>query len=278
MLKGIDVSAYQSSSPSTSGYDFMFIKATEGRSYISPSQYSQAATARDAGLVVGFYHFLWPGNINDQAEYFVENCDSVEEDLLVCDWESTSSGPASCSEKDQFIKKVKELRPQHKVMLYCNTDFWWNRDTTSYAGDGLWIARYNNDPGNPGIQNEWVFHQYTDSPVDTNVGDFSSRSALKAWATEYQSGGGDDSDDGGDSTDDSTECNCCCHQNNNDSNGSGENTDDEPETTTYVVKSGDTLTSIAAEHGTTVDEIVALNPTLNDPDLIYVGEELIIPA
>ncbi|WP_371590839.1 glycoside hydrolase family 25 protein [Streptomyces sp. NBC_00470] len=195
MIKGIDVSSFQSASPSTSGYDFMFVKATEGTSYINPNQYSQAATARDAGLVVGFYHFLHPGNISAQAEYFVDRCDSLEGDLLVCDWESTSSGTASCSEKDAFIKKVKELRPTHKTLLYCNTDFWWNRDTTSYAGDGLWIARYNNSPGNPGIQSAWVFHQYTDSPLDTNVGDFSSRSALSNWATELQDGGSDDSDD-----------------------------------------------------------------------------------
>jgi len=36
MLRGIDVSAYQSSSYATDGLFFVFIKATEGRSYINP--------------------------------------------------------------------------------------------------------------------------------------------------------------------------------------------------------------------------------------------------
>ncbi len=36
MLHGIDVSAFQSSSYDTDGLSFVFIKATEGRSYVNP--------------------------------------------------------------------------------------------------------------------------------------------------------------------------------------------------------------------------------------------------
>ena len=36
MIRGIDVSAYQSSSYDTDSISFVFIKATEGRSYINP--------------------------------------------------------------------------------------------------------------------------------------------------------------------------------------------------------------------------------------------------
>ncbi len=45
---------------------------------------------------------------------------------------------------------------------------------------------------------------------------------------------------------------------------------------TYTVRAGDTLSSIAAEHGTTVDAIVALNPGL-DPDTLQVGAEIRLP-
>lgn len=71
MLRGIDVSAYQSSAFSTDGLSFVFVKATEGHTYVNPKLTAQVKTARDAGCVVGFYHFLWPGNITAQAEYFV---------------------------------------------------------------------------------------------------------------------------------------------------------------------------------------------------------------
>jgi len=45
----------------------------------------------------------------------------------------------------------------------------------------------------------------------------------------------------------------------------------------YVVKSGDSLWSIAQQHSTTVDAIVAANSIANPADL-QVGQELVIPA
>ncbi|MFF4831660.1 glycoside hydrolase family 25 protein [Streptomyces sp. NPDC001315] len=183
MLRGIDVSAFQSSSYDTDGLSFVFIKASEGRSYVNPRLSAQTKHGRDAGLVVGFYHFLWPGNITAQAEYFVSKAPEKAGDILAVDWETTSEGThASNAEKDRFIRKVKELRPNNKVVLYCNRHFWLSMDSTSYAGDGLWIADYVT-AGKPRIKAKWRFHQYTADPRDTNVADFASKAALREWAT-----------------------------------------------------------------------------------------------
>lgn len=46
---------------------------------------------------------------------------------------------------------------------------------------------------------------------------------------------------------------------------------------TYVVRRGDTLSSIARRFNTTVEELLRLNPR-EDPDLIFVGETLLIPV
>ncbi|MCX4548049.1 glycoside hydrolase family 25 protein [Streptomyces sp. NBC_01387] len=184
MLHGIDVSTYQSSF-STSGLDFVFIKATEGHTYVNPRLASQTKLARDAGCVVGFYHFLWPGNITAQAEYFVSKTPEKSGDLLAVDWETTGEHTrASNAEKDSFIRAVKKLRPTYRVLLYTNRNFWLTVDTTSYAGDGLWIADYTT-AGKPRIKASWTFHQYTDNPLDKDVAHsrFASRSALKDWAT-----------------------------------------------------------------------------------------------
>jgi GH25 family lysozyme M1 (1,4-beta-N-acetylmuramidase) len=181
MLRGIDVSSHQSTFD-PDGLAFVFVKATEGRSYINPRQSSQASRARKAGCVVGFYHFLWPGNLTAQAEYFVSKAPEKAGDLLAVEWETTSEGThASNAEKDRFIRKVKELRPNHRVILYANRNYWLNIDQTSYAGDGLWIADYVT-AGKLRIQAKWRFHQYTDDPLDKNVADFSSKAALKKWA------------------------------------------------------------------------------------------------
>ncbi|MER6977471.1 glycoside hydrolase family 25 protein [Streptomyces carpinensis] len=183
MLQGIDVSAYQSTTYGTDGLSFVFIKATEGRSYVNPRLSAQTKHGRDAGLVVGFYHFLWPGNITAQAEYFVSHAPERAGDVLAVDWETTGEGThASNSDKDHFIRQVKELRPHNRVVLYTNRNFWLNIDTTSYAGDGLWIADYV-AAGHPRIKAKWRFHQYSDDPHDKDVANFTSRTELRRWAT-----------------------------------------------------------------------------------------------
>jgi len=45
----------------------------------------------------------------------------------------------------------------------------------------------------------------------------------------------------------------------------------------YVVQSGDTLSGIAAQYGVTVQQIIDAN-SLQNPDLVLPGQELIIPA
>ncbi|GGP32878.1 hydrolase [Streptomyces capoamus] len=183
MLHGIDVSAFQSSSYGTDGLSFAFIKATEGRSYVNPRLTGQTKTARDAGLVVGFYHFLWPGDLTAQAEYFLSHAPDRAGDILAVDWETTGDGThASNAEKDRFLRKLKESRPHNRVVLYCNRHFWLDIDTTSYAGDGLWIADYVT-AGRPRVKAKWRFHQYTSEPHDKDVANFASKAALRDWAT-----------------------------------------------------------------------------------------------
>jgi hypothetical protein len=63
--------------------------------------------------------------------------------------------------------------------LYTNTD-WWHR-TDDNAGSFLWIADYGVPAGSPRVQASWRFHQYADSPVDTNVY-AGSLDDLRAWA------------------------------------------------------------------------------------------------
>lgn len=63
---------------------------------------------------------------------------------------------------------------------------------------------------------------------------------------------------------------------------SSEEPDEEPEEPAeeadppYVVKAGDTLSSIADEFDVTVDELVEANE-IEDPDVLHEGQELVIP-
>ncbi|WP_338146369.1 glycoside hydrolase family 25 protein [Streptomyces boncukensis] len=176
----MDVASYQSRIYDTSGLDFAIIKITEGTSYTNPKWVAQRQTARDAGLVTGFYHFVRGGSMRAQADYFLSKINLVPGDFLVLDWEDPG---VSNADKDAWIRYVQEQRPGHRVLLYCNVDFWLNRERTSFAGDGLWIAQYNGRPGRPSIHAPWLIHQYTSTPIDTNLAAFTSRAAMRAWAT-----------------------------------------------------------------------------------------------
>jgi LysM repeat protein len=50
------------------------------------------------------------------------------------------------------------------------------------------------------------------------------------------------------------------------------------EVTTYTVSRGDTLFRIARQHGTTVQALVNANPEIQNPDQIFVGQQIRIPA
>jgi LysM repeat protein len=46
----------------------------------------------------------------------------------------------------------------------------------------------------------------------------------------------------------------------------------------YVVKKGDTLYAIAVRNKTTVEAIVAVNPTITNPNFLKVGQRILIPT
>ncbi|WP_367621011.1 GH25 family lysozyme [Streptomyces olivoreticuli] len=185
MLQGIDVSSYQSSDYDTDGLAFVFIKVTEGLSYVNPTWVAQRQTARDAGLVVGFYHY--PHIDNDpveEADYFLDQINLMPGDIIVLDWEwygQDVSDESARAYRAAWLTHVKTKAPGHKIGIYSDRNNWRTVDTDSTVGDFLWIADYVR-AGAPRIAYDWTFHQYTDEPLDKNVADFPSLDALRQWA------------------------------------------------------------------------------------------------
>ena len=46
----------------------------------------------------------------------------------------------------------------------------------------------------------------------------------------------------------------------------------------YVVRAGDTLAKIAARYGVTVQALMAANPSIRNPNRIYIGQRIVIPG
>lgn len=179
-VNGIDIASYQSTDYSTSGLDFVLVKATEGSSYVNPKHAAQVATGRAHGLVVGHYHFVRGGSMTAQADYFLAHATPKAGDVLAFDWEDTAvSGP----DKDAWLRHVQAKAPDHRVIMYSNLDFWLHRDSTSFCADGLWIADPSAPEGRPRIEHPWLFHQYSSAGgLDRNVGNFADPGALRTWA------------------------------------------------------------------------------------------------
>jgi hypothetical protein len=178
-LHGVDVSMYQNNWVPDSVDRFVFIKSTEGRTWSSTAYATQLGLARRAQLVVGHYHFLWPGNAKEQAAYFVAKSDIKPGELLVCDWEDTKGGHPSVADAANFIAEVKRLKPDNRVGLYCNKSAW--LDTAVKKGDFLWIASWSSSAG----VSDYDFWQYTDKPLDQNWAHprFNTKEELLSWAT-----------------------------------------------------------------------------------------------
>jgi hypothetical protein len=204
-LYGVDVSAYQGSNITgwLDARDFCFVKITEGQHTVDSGWSSRISQVRDAGLVVGAYHFAHPENpVSGDAQNFITTYGPALKpgDLIALDWEITGglSWSSGTAWKDAWIKQVQEAFPENLVGLYCNTSTWLS-ETSSKYGDFLWIASYGVD--DPGIEADWKIWQYTSSPVDTDKAKFSSRSAMKTWALSKASDDDGDDDQGDDAED-----------------------------------------------------------------------------
>jgi hypothetical protein len=177
VIDGPDVSSYQPNWKPKAADDFMFAKVTQGTSYVNPEYKDQIAAARKADLVVGHYIFTEGKDIDGEVSWFRQHADVRRGDLIVVDWETAGT---TCAEKDRLLKALKNVYPDNKVGLYCNKNYWLNRDTTSFVQDFLWIAAYG--VSDPGIQFQWTFWQYTDKPIDRSKSIFKTKQQLKNWA------------------------------------------------------------------------------------------------
>lgn len=116
----------------------------------------------------------------------------------------------------------------------------------------LWVAEYGVEiPQDNGKWNNWIGFQYTDDGRINGIEGYVDRNKFTEQIFENSSSK---------------------QIPERDNTKTGENAGD---TFIYVVKKGDTLSTIAKKYDTTVEEIVALN-NIQNPNLIFVGQRLII--
>jgi lysozyme len=165
MIKGFDASHFQKindwNAVKNDGYKFVFLKATEGNSYVDPTFVQYANGARAVGLEVGAYHFARFANPIDagmEADFFLQHAEGVGLTLpLVLDLETNDNHLDKATLTacvNAFVDKVQAKG--HKVIVYTYKGFMTNFDRP--ADTLFWYARYGLcSPDAPAD-----FWQYTD--------------------------------------------------------------------------------------------------------------------
>lgn len=145
MLKGIDSSQWQSGLPdATINADFIIFKATEGVGFTDPDCNASYAEAKNAGKLLGVYHFARPdGNdpISEARWFYNETKGYHGEAILVLDWETEPKGNVGWAK--QWLDEVQRLTGGIKPMIYMSSSvangYDWSPIWNDYA---LWVAQY----------------------------------------------------------------------------------------------------------------------------------------
>lgn len=175
MHTGIDVSGNQGSIDfkrvAAEGYRFVYIKATEGATFVDHGFEQRQRDARNAGLHTGFYHFLRPRSDRDgavEADFFYNTVKGVRNGgtdgtrllRLVADVEITNLNPQRTRKYTaEFLIRLQSLA-SHEPIIYTFPDFMLSWvGLTQYR---LWIANYEvRQPKVPAGFNDWTIWQFT---------------------------------------------------------------------------------------------------------------------
>ena len=255
IYEGIDVSHWQGyidySQVKNDGIDIVYIKASEGRTYIDPYFETNYKNAKANHLKVGFYHFLTATTVagaRAQANFFASVIEGKEVDCkLAMDYEEFYEvGTNQINEiAVAFIETLKQITGKD-VIIYSNLNNLNHTFGDDVANQGkLWIAYYGNPDNLNGVNASWDTYigiQYTSSGRVPGVnGDVDrDRFSKEIFIVDLES---------------------------------SENDSTDKKIINYIVKKGDTLSGIAKIYHTTVNNIAILN-NIQNVNLIYPGQVL----
>lgn len=260
IFQGIDVSSWQGdidfSAVKNSGIDIVYIKSSEGSNYINPYFESSYSNAKANGLKVGFYHYVTARTTQqaiEEANFFARVIRGKSPDCkLAMDFENF--GNLSISQINEisitFLETLENVTNSEAV-IYSNAYSARTIFSDSLTKYPLWVANYGvSQPEANGKWNTWVGWQYTSTGSVNGVSGYVDRNQFTDGVLL--------------------------------SSTSPLPSPEAPETPStentilYTVKRGDTLSEIAMKFGTTVSSIVALNPSIKNPNLIYPGQQFTI--
>lgn len=316
VFNGMDVSEYQGDidfeRAAEDGIRAVYIRAGVGSSYTDPYFHENYEKAKAAGLYVGFYHFVTARSVEEgreQAEFFASLMTGREPDMrLAMDFETF--GDLTTDEINEisraYLSTLTAATGKDAVIYSDTSDAISIFDHALAMEYPLWVAEYGVEaPADNGKWDSWVGFQYTDTgTVDGVSGDVDRdrftagillddtsaipgeqkipvRSPSQTIIVYVHPG--------------DTLWNIAREYDTTPAVIARENNIPDPDRifvgqrltitkraresgeSVYIVRSGDTLNRIAANFGVPVRAIVRAND-IENPNLIYAGERLVIPS
>ncbi len=146
-LNGIDIASWQSGLKvkNMTTTQFVIVKATESNWYVNPCFIEHANQTVSCGKLLGCYHFARPGDMVEQADYFLGAVKKyIGKAVLALDWEENAVplGPKKAKQwLDRVYKKTGVKPVIYMSKSVCNAYDW---SAVKAAGYELWVAQYPN--------------------------------------------------------------------------------------------------------------------------------------
>ncbi|ONI42816.1 hypothetical protein AN640_07080 [Candidatus Epulonipiscium fishelsonii] len=171
-LKGLDVSHWQGyvnfNDVKGDGIEVVYIKVAQGSNYQDPMWLQNYNNAKNAGLNVGFYHYITAANNEEavqQAEYFYSLIKDKDYECLPV-MEYTDTPEISNYEINRvvatYLNTLKNLT-ESNIAIYTDEDRVENLWEAYLSEYPLWIAEYAGEAPYLGHWNNWAGFQYTET-------------------------------------------------------------------------------------------------------------------
>lgn len=242
----------------------MIIRVQYGSTTIDREYKKHVANCKKHGIPFAHYayaRFVSVADAKVEARDFLARIDK-DARFLVLDVEELTTPKSEIVDASQaFIDACKDSG--WRTGLYTGHHFYKPYGMDRVKADFLWIPRYGKNDGTPNLKPDYAcdIWQYTDNG---RVSWFGSRLDLNVLIgnkpMEWFVGGGEVAEVGEVVVKEQPKA-------------SAPKKETAQANSTYTVKSGDTLSGIAAKYKTTVAQLQALNG-INNPNVIYAGQKL----
>jgi len=140
-------------------------KATEGTSYKDPTLFERARPAMDAGLKWSTYHFLRPGDMREQMDWYLNTIDPVQGERVCLDHEDSGVSLADLKEAVSYL--IADPRGL-QVTIYSGhvikEQLSSGKDVYLAENTSLWLAQYSSTPSWPtATWPQWTLWQFTEN-------------------------------------------------------------------------------------------------------------------